>query len=224
MTTATKATWFRSKERTVKTLLGLLPLAALAAGTLANFKRRSTASGRDEPWPFYSKKPLTTPEQVLYHRLVASLPGYIVLAQVQLSRVLGVTKGVSFNEWNNRINRLTYDFVVCGRDATVIAAIELDDKSHERSPRSEADARKARATAAAGIPLLRWNVAALPDAAAIQDEVAKHRKPVHQVQEGGAADRVAERTALGATAGARERKPSAAATLDAAGASQVAAP
>jgi len=37
----------------------------------------------------------------------------MVLAQVQLSRVLGVKKGFNPREWNNRINRMSYDFVVC---------------------------------------------------------------------------------------------------------------
>jgi len=67
----------------------------------------------------------------LYHRLVKALPNHIVLAQVQVSRVLGVKKGFRVHEWNNRINRLSYDFVICDKAATVIAAIELDDKSHE---------------------------------------------------------------------------------------------
>lgn len=66
----------------------------------------------DRPWPFYAKKPLSQPEQVLYHRLIDALPECMFLAQVQLSRVLGVKKGFRFNEWNNRINRLSLDFLV----------------------------------------------------------------------------------------------------------------
>jgi hypothetical protein len=46
-------------------------------------------------WPFYVKRLLTQPEEVLYHRLVKSLPNHVVLAQVQMSRVLGVKEGVS---------------------------------------------------------------------------------------------------------------------------------
>ena len=57
--------------------------------------QRDTSS---EPWPFYPKRPLTSPEQVLYHRLVKALPDNIVLAQVQVSRVLGVKKGNNFHE------------------------------------------------------------------------------------------------------------------------------
>jgi uncharacterized protein DUF2726 len=83
----------------------------------------------------------TQPKQVLYHRLVKSLPNHIVLAQAQVSRVLGVKKGFRFHEWNNRINRMSYDFVICDKASTVIAAIELDDKSHESEHRVDTDAK-----------------------------------------------------------------------------------
>src|SRR4051812_36794882 len=78
---------------------------------------RHKGGGADE-WPLYPKKPLTVPEQVLYHRLVKSLPECIVLAQVQASRVLGVKKGFNFYQWHNRINRLSIDYVVCLKDST----------------------------------------------------------------------------------------------------------
>src|SRR4051812_4861762 len=84
----------------------------------------------DGEWPYYSKRPLSPPEQVLYFRLVKALPEHIVLAQVQLSRFLGVKKGHSAQAWLNRINRMSADFVVCQKDATVVAVIELDDVSH----------------------------------------------------------------------------------------------
>ena len=118
--------------------------------------------GKTSQWPFYVKKPLTPPEQILYHRLVTALPEHIVLAQVQVSRVLGVKKGFRFHEWNNRINRLSYDFVVCRKDSTVIAAIELDDKSHESESRAITDNKKNKATTDAGLKLIRWNVRDLP--------------------------------------------------------------
>ena len=92
---------------------------------------------------------------------------------IQLSRVLGVKKGFSFNEWNNRINRMSLDFLVCLKDSTVVAAVELDDKTHEKASRIEADAKKEKALSAAGITLVRWNVSALPDEAAIRQAFAK---------------------------------------------------
>jgi len=155
------------------TLVFLLLLLAFVA--LVVLKKRGSLAGDDGPWPFYAKRPLTPPEQVLYHRLVKALPEHIVLAQVQVSRVLGVKKGFKFNEWNNRINRLSYDFVVCTKDSTVLAAVELDEKSHEAASRAEADKKKEKATSSAGVRLIRWHVKALPDQAAIQAAFAEQQ-------------------------------------------------
>jgi hypothetical protein len=114
---------------------------------------------------------MSQPEQILYHRLARALPEHIVLAQVQVSRVLGVKKGFSFHEWNNRINRLSYDFVVCEKDAKVIAAVELDDSSHDAPDRALTDERKSRATVDAGLRLVRWHVRSLPTEDAIRAEL-----------------------------------------------------
>ena len=157
----------------MKTFFVVVVLLIAAVVLLLYLKKQGLLEGKGTgPWPFYVKKPLTQPEQVLYHRLVKALPDHIVLAQVQVSRVLGVKKGSNFNEWNNRINRLSYDFVVCGKDSTVLAAIELDDKTHESSRRRTAtDEKKNKATADAGLRLIRWNVKALPDEYAIQAQL-----------------------------------------------------
>lgn len=157
----------------MKMSLVALAFFVLAVVVFVILKQRASANNGDSPWPFYAKKPLTKPEQVLYHRLVAAMPDYIILAQVQLSRVLGVSKEANFNEWNNRINRMSLDFVVCLKDSTVVAAVELDDKTHEKASRIEADTKKAKALAAAGIPLVRWQVSAMPDEDAIRLAFAK---------------------------------------------------
>lgn len=157
----------------MKMLVVALVLLAVVAAVLVMLKRRASSGSSDAPWPFYAKKPLTQPEQVLYHRLVAAMPECIVLAQVQLARVLGVKKGFNFNEWNNRINRMSVDFVVCLKDSTIVAAVELDDKTHEKASRVEADAKKEKALSAAGVALVRWQVSALPDENAIRQAFAK---------------------------------------------------
>jgi len=148
-------------------VLALVVLAALAVAFVM-LKRRASSDASNAPWPLYAKKPLTQPEQVLYHRLVAAMPECIVLAQVQLSQVLGVKKGFNFHAWNNRINRMSLDFLVCLKDSTIVAAVELDDKTHEKASRVEADAKKEKALSAAGVALIRWNVSALPDENAIR--------------------------------------------------------
>lgn len=153
-------------------LLLLVVLIVLAAVALVVLKKLGLLNvGPTGPWPFYVKRPLSQPEQVLYHRLIRALPDHIVLAQVQVSRVLGVKKGSNFHEWNNRINRLSYDFVVCGKDSTVIAAVELDDKSHDSTSRAKADEKKSKASADAGLRLIRWHVRSLPDEETIRSEL-----------------------------------------------------
>jgi hypothetical protein len=144
----------------------------IATLTLAAWKKRA-AGGDDAPWPFYARKPLSHPEQVLYHRLVKALPEHIVLAQVQLSRALGIKRGANFHAWNNRINRMSFDFLVCAKDSSILAAIELDDRTHESPSRVLADTKKDKATAAAGIPLIRWKVKAIPDDLAIREAIPK---------------------------------------------------
>jgi very-short-patch-repair endonuclease len=57
---------------------------------------------------------------------------------------------------------------VCLKDSSVIAAVELDDKTHEKTSRIEADAKKEKALSTAGIELIRWHVSELPDERAIR--------------------------------------------------------
>lgn len=114
-------------------------------------------------WPLYSKKILTQPEQILYFRLVEALPNHLVFAQIQLSQFLGVKKGHNYQSWSNRINRMSADFVVCKKDSSVIAVIELDDSTHNQPKRRAADQKKDAAITAAGIPMIRWKVQEIPN-------------------------------------------------------------
>jgi len=150
------------------------PLVTVVVVAVIMFVAMYLKTGRLEfirsrrPWPYYARRLLTNPEQVLYHRLVKALPNHIVLAQVQLSRLLGVKKGVHFASWFNRINRKSVDFVVCQRDGSAVAAIELDDSTHSRRARQTADATKDKALESAGVRIIRWTVTSLPDESAIR--------------------------------------------------------
>jgi very-short-patch-repair endonuclease len=146
----------------LKWMLAVLVIVVVALAIAAVLVRSKRAAS-DGPWPFFAKKPLTQPEQVLYFRLVRALPESIVLAQVQLSRLLGVKKRADYQSWLNRISQMSADFVVCAKDASVLAVIELDDASHQSERRKAADEKKTRALEAAGIKLVRWNVRELPD-------------------------------------------------------------
>lgn len=131
-----------------------------------------------EVWPYIKKKVLSNPEQVLFHKLVRTLPDNIVLAQVQLSRFLDVKKGHNYQAWFNKINRMSVDYLICNKDFEIIAAIELDDKSHERRRRKEVDLKKDRALEAAGLKIIRWNVKSIPDENSITEIFTKADKKV----------------------------------------------
>lgn len=145
--------------------LGLVALLAI----LGLLKTKSRVDLNVETdWPFYAKKPLTQPEQVLYFRLIEALPDHMVLAQVQLSRFLGVKKGHNYQTWSNRINRMSADFVVCQKDASIAAVIELDDSTHQKPNRQSADNKKDKALEAAEIKVIRWQVSSMPTITEIQ--------------------------------------------------------
>ena len=146
----------------------LLLIVVVVIVVFAVLKAKSQGGAGDEVWPFYAKKPLSQPEQVLYFRLIQTLPEHIILAQVQLSRLLGVKKGNNYQSWSNRINRMSADFVVCNKDSSIVAVIELDDATHQREDRQAADAKKDRALASADVRIVRWQAKSIPDVATIQ--------------------------------------------------------
>jgi len=159
-------------------IVALAALVGIAAIVVAALKAKEGRASDAVEWPYYAKRPLSAPEQILYFRLGHALPQHIVLAQVGLSRLLGVKKGSSFHAWNNRINRMSADFVVCGKDSSIVAVIELDDASHNRGDRRVADAKKDRALGAAGIRIIRWQAKAIPDEASIKAQVLTHPAPL----------------------------------------------
>jgi len=170
------------ERRTFEVLGASLARRPSRDGGALRLKRRGAQGSAEGPWPFYAKRPLSPPEQVLYHRLVARLPDHIVLAQVQVSRVLGVKKGFNHHEWNNRINRLSYDFVVCGKDSTVLAAIELGRQTHEAASRTQTNKKKTRRRLAAGVPIIRWHVKSIPDEGPSEPRLPSARPPLHRLR------------------------------------------
>ncbi|PTQ87955.1 DUF2726 domain-containing protein [Agitococcus lubricus] len=132
---------------------------------------------KDEPmdvddmavWPYVPRELMTPPERVLYVRLRQALPEYLIFSQVQLCRMIEVSPEADKQSWFNRINRMSVDFVICAPDgARILAAIELDDSSHQRADRVKADNKKDKALASAGIRIIRWPVKGMPNAQQIR--------------------------------------------------------
>lgn len=116
-----------------------------------------------EKWPFLARSLLTDSEKIFHATLKDALPEYVIYVQVPLSQMLRVERGHDEHAWNNRINRMSVDFVVSDEFTRIIAAIELDDPSHDNPKRQADDAKKDKALQSAGIRVLRWRVECMPD-------------------------------------------------------------
>lgn len=82
-----------------------------------------------------ARRPLTPSEEKMYFALTAALPECAVLAQVSFQALLDTPDLSS----RNRFNRKSADFVVCSKQLTPIAIIELDDASHHKKQLQDAD-------------------------------------------------------------------------------------
>ena len=116
----------------------------------------------DESFPYVKKNIMTPTEFKLYGKLVSAFPNHLIFTQVQLSQAVQAPSPADRFKWNNRINRMSLDFVVCEKSSNPICVIELDDKSHLRDSAKIKDAKKDKALAAAGIPIIRIKVDEIP--------------------------------------------------------------
>jgi hypothetical protein len=118
---------------------------------------------REDPWPVAAKKLLTERERSLYQCLLALYPDHKLFIQVALSQLIDVPENHPERQSiRNRFSQLVADFVLCRADLSLVAVIELDDRSHERPDRQDADRRKTKALADAGIRLVRIPKGPLP--------------------------------------------------------------
>lgn len=114
-----------------------------------------------EKWRYQYKRKgffLSRAEHECYDALMSAVGSdYYIFAQVHLPTLIdNKVVGQSWHGAFSHINGKSVDFVLC--DKAYISpklAIELDDKTHERSDRQERDGEVERILKQAGMPLLR---------------------------------------------------------------------
>ncbi|VVE85475.1 DUF2726 domain-containing protein [Pandoraea sputorum] len=151
-------------------LLALLLLAvlfALAQKSKRTSRRSATAL---DPTAYVAVKPLTKTEQAFYRLLASSLPGHTILAQVDLKRIVRTKRGVAHHHFN-RVAQLSLDFVICRADFSVVAAVELDDLSHDRQRQRTRDAKKDEVLKAVSVKLVRFDVRRYPSERDVRNAV-----------------------------------------------------
>ena len=147
-------------------------LLVIAYAAVAIKKRQQS-----EAYSYRTKKLLSNPEQILFYRLREALPEHIILAQTQMSRFLTVAdSGKGRQSALNKILMKSADFLVCKKDFSVIAVIELQDETHRRSNRQKSDEFKRAALGSASLPLIEYNVKNMPSVEEIREN-PKFEKP-----------------------------------------------
>ncbi len=114
---------------------------------------------------------LNDSEQELYHRLCEAMPNMTVFAQVGVAQ-LALLRGRTEAQRLSRMAGRGVDFVVCGEDFSIVAAIELVWPTRETNGIS-AEEEKRQSLHSLGIPLIVFRPNELPDAEAISHAIAE---------------------------------------------------
>ena len=118
-------------------------------------------------WPPQSVRVLTVAERESYNLLRTSLPGFMVLAQVPLSRFVRVPTRHSYNDWMQRVGNLSADLLLCDSGSRVLAVVDVRSADETERARRRHE-RMARVLKAAGIKVYTWRDNALPTATQVR--------------------------------------------------------
>ncbi len=148
-----------------------LPAALLLLLTWLGLRLRNRSKARPGPvrealdtvaaWPPQAVRVLTVCERQAYELLRRALPGYLVLAQVPLSRFLNVPRRHAYTDWVQRVGLLSADLLLCDAGSRVLVAIDI--RTPVETPRAQRRHRRIhRVLQAAGVHVLTWYDGELP--------------------------------------------------------------
>lgn len=141
----------------------LLIAVVILAGFLKNLKGSDTSTKEDGSSLGYRKKgPLFTPaERSFYGVLLQAIDSdkYQVFGKVRVADLLEPQPSRNRSQWQKAFNAISakhFDFVICKTDdLTPVAAIELDDKTHNQKHRQKRDELLKNICQQSQLPLLR---------------------------------------------------------------------
>jgi hypothetical protein len=112
-------------------------------------------------WPPQAVRVLTVSERQAYELLRRALPGYLVLAQVPLSRFISVPRRHAYIDWVQRVGLLSGDLLLCDAGSRVLVVIDI--RVPGETPRAQRRHRRMqRVLQAAGVHVLTWYDGELP--------------------------------------------------------------
>ena len=125
--------------------------------------------------PYVSRGRLLSQGEMAFFRALRAAVGkeYLISFKVRAADLISCGKKSWEDGFGYMIARHHLDFTLCEPySSDIMAAIELDDRSHDRPGRRRRDEFLDRAFAAASIPLIRFRTAARYDAPAIGASIA----------------------------------------------------
>jgi hypothetical protein len=122
---------------------------------------KSFLPGTGKSFPYFRRRFCSETEQRFYLALLDAVGEELeVMAKVRAAAVIGCSGANWRAGYGAPIAQKELDFILLQpRSSHVVAAIELDDKTHELAHRRERDAFLNGAFRAAGVPLLRFRPA-----------------------------------------------------------------
>lgn len=154
-----------------------LPATLLLLLTLLGVRLRQRSHGRRHPqreaqdtiagWPPEAARVLTITERQAYDLLRRAMPGFLVLAQVPLSRFIRVPSRHPYVEWLNRVGSLSADLLLCDAGSRVLAVIDIRAPQESERARRRHE-RMTRVLRTAGIHVYTWRENELPAPAEVR--------------------------------------------------------
>ncbi len=139
--------------------LSVLVLLAIFAAVVFFLKSDQFSKQHPDSFPYEKQKMLLTPAERSFFGVLEQVIGesHRILVKVRLGDLFKVKAGLSNSERATAFNKISakhVDFVICSNESVdVLAAIELDDKSHNLKRRQERDIFVNKVFESAGVPL-----------------------------------------------------------------------
>jgi hypothetical protein len=153
-------------------LITVAVVVGAAALGLAVLKAK--LAGKDDAGAKFKAKPLLTANEIEFlTRLEAAMPELRFFPQVAMGALLDPavprSNAKAYYRLRGMFSQKIVDFVAQARkDGSIVAIIELDDRTHD----AERDSKRDVMLASAGYRILRWSSKLKPDAAAIRVALA----------------------------------------------------
>lgn len=138
----------------------LIIIAIIAVVLIAVLVRQ--LSKKKIAYPYIKEPFLLSPAERLFFGALEQSAGetYRIFSKVRVADIVGVKKGIERKVWQSAFNRISskhFDFVLVNpEDFSVVAAIELDDKSHKRTDRMDRDDFLDNVCKAANLKIIRF--------------------------------------------------------------------